>query len=411
MPNADATADDGLTPTLNAVAMPAGDVPPEWLSVPYADVPYNVNGIVGLQRLNRAVAERMVNAMQRAMRIDPRLASGLPVYENGHPDFFDSTNADALTKWLQNQPPAVGWIREFNAAPNALQVRVEWNDLGKDLITRKLFKSWSPFFRSEKMLVENVNGKDVQIYEPRLIQSAGLTNTPNWPMPPMVNAAILNGGTESGTMTLLQRLIALLGDAAIADDDAVVMAVQKLIDAAKQLKTSVEARWNAEDAARAALPNAGDPFALATGYIAHLESAVSVATANAAAIAEKQALVDTLNAQITTARTEFAQHLVASAVSRGAVLQEHAASRVQDMVNAGDAFASKAAELAALPPLMKTSAETANAGARSTDVADRRGKFQEMVNAAMQADAKLTYDAAFAAVAQKHPELLKGGPA
>lgn len=407
LPNADAPAADGLTPTLNAVAMPAGDVPPEWLSVPYADVPYNVNGVTGLQRLNRTIAERLVNSMGRAMRIDPRLASGLPFYDHGHPDFFDVANADELTKWLQNQPPAVGWIREFNAAPNALQVRVEWNDVGRDLIKRKHYKSWSPFFRSEKMAVETVNGLSVQIYEPRLIQSAGLTNTPNWPMPPMVNAAILNGGeTTEGSMNLLQRLIALLGDATVTDDDGMVSAMQKLIDACKSLKDSVDAKWKAEDAARMALPNAADPFALATGYVAHLEGSLLAAQVNAAGLVTAQALAETLQGQLKTTRTEFATHLVAAAVSRGAVLQGHAESRIADMVNAGDAFMSKAAELGTLPKLMKTETETANVGSRSTDVADRRTRFHEMVNAAMQANSKLSYDAAFAAVAQKHPELI-----
>lgn len=397
-------ADDGLTPTLNAVAMPA-DAAPEWLTVPFGEVPYDVNGVKGLQRLNPAVCERLVNAMSRAMTLDPRNSGGFPFYV-GHPDFINSADPAALTAWLQNQPPAVGWIKAFRAAADALELRVEWTAEGRALVNAKTYRFFSPFFRSEPVAQEG----GVQIYEPRLIQSAGLTNTPNWPMPPMVNAALPDGGTMEGGMNLLQRLIALLGDESVQDDDAMVMAVSKLIEAAKALKASVESKWQAEDAARLALPNAGDPFALAAGFIAHLEGSVSVATANAAALAEKAGLVATLGAQLTAARTAHAETLVNAAVSRGSVLQEHAASRVADLVNAGEGFAAKAAELASLPPLMKTASATADAGPRTVQVADRRARFQELVNAAMP-DCGNDYDKAFASVASKHPELLGGSPA
>jgi phage I-like protein len=358
-----------------------------------------VANVTGTQRLNQAVAERLVAGMTRAMTIDTRLAAGLPFYV-GHPDFINAADPDSARRWMQEQPPSFGWIKEFSAGPQSLLLRVEWTAEGAALVNSKKYRFFSPFFRSAKAGVE----KGVQIFEPRLIQSAGLTNTPNWPMPPMVNAALTDGGdTTEGGMDLLQRLIALIGDAELKTDDDVVSAVSKMIEAAKALKKSVESRWDAEDAARAALPNASDPFALAAGYIAHIGATVETLNARAG-------LVDGLQAKLDAAVKAHATGLVHAAVARGAVLQAHADSRIADMCHAGDAFAAKADELAALPPLMRTESRTGDVATRSTAVADRRAQFHEFVNARM-ADGKLGYDAAFAAVMKEHPALLDGSAA
>lgn len=393
------TPDESLEPTINAVCLPDCATAPEWLPIPYADVPYDVNGVSGMQRLNAQVAARLVENMTRAVRLDMRLVAGLPFYV-GHPDFVNSADPEQLTAFLQRQPPAIGWIKEFRAGPDSLDMRVEWTESGTALVNGKTFRFFSPFFRSEKTIVEN----GMQIYEPRLIQSAGLTNTPNWPMPPMVNAALQTGGNQLETgMDLLHRLIALIGDANLKTDDDIVSAVQKMIAAAQALKASVDSRWAAEDAARAALPNASDPFALANGFILHLGGTVQTLNARAA-------LVDALQARLTAERTAHATTLVNAAVVRGAVLQEHAAGRIADLVNAGDVFADKARELSALPPLMKTGSQTSDVAPRSAVVADRRARFQEFVNARMSARSE-SYDAAFAAVAKEHPELLQSSTA
>ena len=393
--------EDGLAALVNAVAMPAGDAP-EWIAVPYCDAPYNLN-VVGVQRLNAAVAAQLVSLMERAMRMDARLAAGLPIYL-GHPDYFDRADKAQVNAWMQHQPPALGWIKELRAGESALELRVEWTPEGERLVNSRTYKFFSPFFRSAPAGRETLGGTDTQIYEPRLIQSAGLTNTPNWPMPPMVNAAIFSGGgTEEGSMNLLQRLIALLGDAAIKTEDDAVNAVSNIINAVKKITESVEARWKAEDAARQALPNAGDPLELIAGYIGNLEQ-----TADAAA--QTAALAETLNARLAETRTEFARNIVGAAVARGAVLQEHAESRVQDMVNAGDAFLDKAAEIGSLPPLMKTASAASDVPKRGREVADRRAKIMETVNAALPEFGN-DYDRAFAHVRKTRPDLFGEEPA
>lgn len=394
-----AAPENAFVEMLNAVAIDDGAQAPDWIHVPYAEVPYDAN-VVGMQRLNKAVAERMCNAMSRAMVIEPRLSAGLPFYL-GHPDFVNANDPDALRKWLQNQPPSFGWMKEFRAGESTLDIRVEWTKEGAALINSKTYRFFSIFFRSQP--VELVNG--LQYYEPRLIQSAGLTNTPNWPMPPMVNADTqLGGGKQGGGMDLLQRLIALLGDDAIKTEDDVVNAVANIINAIKKIRDSIDARWKAEDATRQALPNASDPFALMSGYIEFCDKQLLVVTANSASLKTSQALAETLQGQIKAVRTEFATAMVNAAVARGAVLQEQATARIEDMVNAGDAFGARLKDLAALPKIMKTETQAPDVSKRGAAVADRRTKVLDMVNAALPAHGN-NYDAAFADVQKQHPEL------
>ena len=66
-----------LTTVLNAVVLPGGDAP-EWLRVPYGDVPYFDGKTWSMHRLNAAVAEKLASLMQRAARLDKRLAAGQP---------------------------------------------------------------------------------------------------------------------------------------------------------------------------------------------------------------------------------------------------------------------------------------------------------------------------------------------
>lgn len=379
-----------LVPTFCAAILPEAVEAPAWLPIPYADVPYDRDGIRGIQRLDPAIAATLAANWNAAMATDPRGAAGMPLYV-GHPDYH--ANAAAREAWVRDQPPASGWIREMRATPNALEMRVDWTKAGAGLVTDRVYRFFSPYFLSE--LINTEHG--IKIYAPRTIKSAGLTNTPNWPMPPMVNAANTTGGYEDGTnMNLLQRLIALLGDEAIATDDDVVSAVQKMIEAIKTLRESVDARWAAEDAARQALPNAGDTFALASGCIAHFGTLAETLNARAD-------LVDPLTGELATLRGDFARHLVGDAVSRGALLQDHAAARIADMVNAGDAFGTKAKELASLPKLMKTAATATDTAARNTDAVERRQQVLDLVHAEM--DKGLGYDPAFARVRKQNPAL------
>jgi hypothetical protein len=382
---------------MNAMALPEGAAAPEWISIPYADVPYDRDGTRGVQRLDRAAAETLIQVCASDEAADPRRKAGIPVYV-GHPDYvLDSKEAQAA--WLQRQPEAVGWVKELRSGANSLDLRVAWTERGTKLVGGRAYKFFSPFFLCEKTGTER--GRTV--FTPRYVVSAGLTNTPNWPMPPMVNSANASGGAKENHMTLLQRLAALFVGQTVQTEDDAVGAVTAAVNALAGLRATIDTRWKADDAARAALPNAGDTSALAAGYIAHIEAGAAAARADAAA---QKARAATLNAALAAARKESAERAVNAAVARGAILQEHAASRVQDLVNAGDAGAAKAKEIDALPKLMKTESAAGDIAARGKASADKREQILGLVNAAMPQFGN-DYDKAFAHITRTKPELFK----
>ncbi len=337
-----------LAPTLNAAALPEGTAVPEWIKLPYANVPYNRNGIVGTQKLDKSIALELIEWFKGELATNPKLAAGLPFYV-GHPDFF--SNPTEEMQWVRNQPPAIGWVKELRATDEALELRVEWTDEGAKLVLSKTYKFFSPYLLNE--LVGSAT------YIPRMMKSCGLSNTPNWPMPPMVNADTSTGGEQESGMTLLESLIALLGDPAITTDDQVVEKVKGLIAAAASSKQEA-----------------------------------STATANA----------ESAKAKEVATRKEFATHIVNAAIARGAILQDHATSRVEDMINAGD-FVSKVKEVNSLPPLMKTASEVSDAAkTRVSTVASQRGQIVAAVNAEMQKSG-ISYNAAFELVQRTQPAL------
>jgi hypothetical protein len=354
-----------LRPMLNAVPFGEGSAH-EWLSVPFADVPYDRDGVRGIQRLNAASAGRFVAAMEAAMAADPRLGAGLPMYV-GHPDYWPKNGTTDPAEWLRNMPPAYGWIKGFRVSANSLDMRTEWTDEGWSLVQSKKYRFFSPLFLGADAGKEN----GTRIFEPRLMRSAGLVNTPNWPMPPLVNAAHPGGGTET-PMTLTERIAALLGGT-YADEDSLVNAAQSALGNVQTLTQQL----NAATAER-------DTLECASGTLA-----------------ERAAALET---KLVAKTRLLAQTLVNAAVSRGAVLQEHAESRIAELVNAGDAFDTRASEIAALPPLMKTKPAAGDAARRSADTSERRVRVHELVNAAM-AEQHISYDDAFKRVRKQNPAL------
>ena len=337
-----------LVSTLNAAALPEGNAVPEWIRLPYANVPYNRNGIVGTQKLDKPVALELISWFSGELISNPKIAAGLPFYV-GHPDFF--SNPTEEMEWVRNQPPAIGWVKELRATDDALELRVEWTDEGAKLVSSKTYKFFSPYLLNELV--------SAGTYIPRMMKSCGLSNTPNWPMPPMVNADTSTGGDQESDMTLLESLIALLGDTAITTDDQVVERVKALIAQAAATKQEATA-----------------------------------ATANAASATAKELAT----------RKAFATHIVNAAISRGAVLQDHASSRIDDMVNAGD-FSAKMNEINSLPRLMKTASDVADAAkSRVTTVSSQRGQIVEAVNAEMKKSG-LSYDDAFIHIQRTQPAL------
>lgn len=392
-------ADAELLPLVNAAIEADAE---GWLWVPYADVPITAGEVRGIQRLNARTAAELVNSFNSWRGRLQRFFRGLPFYI-GHPDsqVFKARHTDGR---------AYGWIKDLKAGASALGVKVDWTNAGAELVNDKAFHWWSPFFKGRVAGTES----GITVYEPVVLQSAGFTNEPNWPGAALPNeqsdaggevspAIEVNQDEEVRTVTLLERLKALLGMDGINNDDDALGAIGVMITAIRRIKESVDARWSAEDAARAALPNGADDMAVIGGYIAladarlaEMANALSSHHGETAELANARDRVTALEAEVAQERGARVAELVNAAVADGRVLPADAAARKAALLAAPD-FAAAVEELVNAKPVLKTAPRTRDLGKRSTDQRTRQEKILELVNTRM-AETKEDYDQAFSAI-------------
>jgi hypothetical protein len=404
-----------LIPLVNA-SLDAAD---GWLYVPYADVPINIGAARGIQRLNKEVAVDLVNRFHSWKGRLQRLFKGLPFYI-GHPD------SQAFAH-LPNDGRSYGWIKDLTVFDAGLGVKVDWTAAGQELINDAAFHWWSPFFKGARVGTEN----SVAVYQPMLLQSAGFTNTPNWPGADLPNADMIADGTtpsgepqpqEESSMTLLERIKALFARDDINCEDDVVGAVQTLINAVKKLRESVDARWDLEDMARAALPNDAGDLVVIGGYVEHaagqLTELVNAASAHAALAADFEAHKTQAAAELAAALDQVQQErkarvieLVNQAVADGRILPAHIEQRTAAIVDAEN-FDAALEDLANATPAIKTQARVKDLGSRSSDRRGRQEKILELVNARM-GEAGEDYATAFSAIRkmEEHAVLFADEPA
>jgi phage I-like protein len=109
--------------------------------------------------------------------------------------------------------PAAGWIKELQAREDGIWARVDWTPRAAELLTHKEYRYLSPVFRYQ--------AKDGRVVA---LTGAGLTHNPNL----YLQAAASR--KESHTMTLPEKIAALLGVPADCTEDEAVAACQRLID-------------------------------------------------------------------------------------------------------------------------------------------------------------------------------------
>lgn len=362
---------------------------PKQLRVPYADTPYNRDGIVGVQRLNKQIAEQMV----RYMAIFDPENKGVPGYI-GHPDYASTPMAE--DDFLRKEPGAVVWVHGVEAGEDALLLNVEWTPEGETLVTSRKFRFFSPFFLCEDLGTES----GVRVYAPRLIKSLGLTNNPNWKMPPMINSKTVNnnpngGANEGGNMNeLMKKLQALLNSGVALTEATALVELEALINAIAGLRKHVVALANGKTYST---DGKGLSEMLADVLADCVNSKASVATLTTERDQAKSALA-LLQKSVATAA-------VNAAVAKGSVLQEHFQTKLDELLNAAD-FAKSIDCINALPKLMKTEeTEGKKATERNAKITERRDKVEGLVNSAMKDG--LSYDAAFAKVRREQPELFE----
>lgn len=382
-----------------------------WLCIPYGDQEYHLEDVSCIQRLTRQAAERLVNCFRSWRGKLTRRFGGLPFYV-GHPDHpaFANTHKDTRS---------YGWIMDLAARPEGLGLFVKWSEAGRELIANAHYKFFSPNWWARKIGREN--GRDV--VEPVWIKSCGFTNNPRWPVFPLANQD--NGGaaarTQETNMELLQRLIAILGlEGGDATEEGVVTAITRLREAAQKIKEALDARWQAEDAAREALPSEM-PLEQQTVQVLGLLDESATALANERTAREQAAgQVQTLQQQLTAEqaahtqadeafkgeRRARAELLVNEAVAGGRVLPADRDRWIEELV--GD-FDSKSVELANEKGALKTRSATGDLGERNgaaQGATTNSQRIVELVNEKLDPARKgHDYTECYLAVKREHPEL------
>jgi phage I-like protein len=109
--------------------------------------------------------------------------------------------------------PAAGWIKELQAREDGIWGRVEWTQRAAELLARKEYRYLSPVYRYE-----------IKTGRLTALDGAGLTHNPNF----YLQAAASR--KEIHTMTLPEKIAALLGVPADCTEDEAAAACQRLID-------------------------------------------------------------------------------------------------------------------------------------------------------------------------------------
>lgn len=134
---------------------------------------------------------------------------------------------------LEKSTEAAGWIVGLQNRESGLWAKIDWSDIGVTAIKNKRYKGISPV----------VDGPEVEegVIEPDELFDAGLTNKPNLRgMVPLSNRhhgdnkPSGNNPDNQERKTAMTKVIALLGLAAAASEDAVVAAVEGIKNRADQ---------------------------------------------------------------------------------------------------------------------------------------------------------------------------------
>jgi phage I-like protein len=140
----------------------------------------------GLQRMDRAAAEGMVNHFNKFSSKLGRMFVGVPFYV-GHPDL----------PGLENEYPdrkAYGWLKALEVRDDGLYGKVDWSKPGEELLANSHYKFLSPYWDGEPIGVE----KGRKVYRPVQLISVGLTNQPNIPVKPLANESESTTDSEAG---------------------------------------------------------------------------------------------------------------------------------------------------------------------------------------------------------------------
>lgn len=320
----------------------------DWIMLaPYGDF----KNVRGMQRLTREDAQDMCNEFKSVLNL-PARALGLPVFK-GHPDHehFKERDRDLA---------AYGRVKGLEARPDGLFANVKWSEDGRKLIDGEMFShpsvNWS--------MVKRQDGS----WKPVRINSVGLTNNPQIPVP-----AITMANEENFNMDRkkLAKRLSLAEDATDEQIDAAIG--QRETDLANE-KT---ARQTAETQRQTAETN----------------------------FANEKTARTTAETQLKAARIKAGNVLIAAAITAGKVTQAEKLQWETDFANASD-FESVVTKLDGLKAKLHREAKSGGLGTRSAKEGERSLQVQDFVNERMKEHGE-DYLTAYKAVKGAKPELFQ----
>lgn len=315
----------------------------DWVQIaPYGDFPHagHGRGTKYLQRIDRRAASDVVSTFEELKRKKGAQFAGVPWYI-GHPDVPE----------LANEYPdqrAYGWVMDLQAREDGLYGQVKWSEPGKVLIANAHFKYYSPYFG----LTAGGKHEDRVIAKPVHLVSVGFTNTPNIPVSLLANTRggelTAEGQQQEPNNHMKEQLIKWLAGLGItlandAKDEAVT-------DALKQISEKVTNGINLANAAKT------DADKLKAEQDAHASTRKQL-----------EAERDGVKTQLANERKSRIDLLLDNAVADGRITGAQRPVWATDLAGNFDA---KVIELANVKPTTKTTATTANLGARKGESTD-----------------------------------------
>lgn len=225
----------------------------EWNMIsPYGEFP----NPLGLQIVNREIAEGIVAAFNSVWAKLGRLFRGAPVYR-GHPDVMPE-------RWPDDK--RYGRYDALEAREDGLYGKPSWNSAGQENVREGFYVYPSPAWHFRDL----GNGR----IAPTNLVSVGLTNTPN-----IASAVPVTNSQQQPTnqnQTMFKKIAEKFGLSADADEGAILAAINAL-------QQKVEGNLTALNVASAAKTEAETKLTAANAAKSLLETQLSAASANVTA--------------------------------------------------------------------------------------------------------------------------------
>jgi Mu-like prophage I protein len=359
-----------------------------------------------IQRIDAAGASAMVAQFHNERKGVRKFLRGCNIYV-GHPD------VPGLEKFYPDHE-AKGVIADVAVRADGIYGLPVFTNEGSELVEQKKFRAFSGNI-GESEADGEVNG--VPAYRPTKLFSVGLTNTPHLPVHFFNSDGSLAEAPTNQNKTMKKAIVEMCAALGIqfandADDAKTEVALG-------QVQAKVAAFANEKTAFTAATKAIKEKLVALCAKVGITFANADAVTDPAATLAQVEDKIVTLNADLTTARTQFANERTAritdaigAAVKSGRITEAEKPTW-EGRLKVEAQFANEMTALNALTPKVKTTSVTVNRGGKESqvDVSTPQARTQ-FINEAitevageLKLDEKKDYPRIFNEVQRRHPAL------